>query len=121
MATLEQVIAYAREQYGPTPASFDFAYGAGLDSAERWLANALWHHAEADSAPTEDAARQRVAHLREQLAPELDAFRHTCRARRYVGWSRWTSGPIRYAEEAEATRGERRVQVVQVTDPPDVD
>jgi hypothetical protein len=122
MATLfEQVIAYAREQYGPTAASFDHDYGAESDAAEQWLTNALWHHSGADHAPNPAQARLRVAALRGRLAPELAAFRQQCRTRRYVGWSRWTTGPVRYAEDAEATRGEREVQVVQVTDPPDVD
>lgn len=121
MTTLDQVIAYAREQYGPTAASFDYAYGAGLPVGEQWLTNALWHHVEAESAPTADEAPQRVAQLREQLAPELADFRATSRSRKYVGWSRWSTGPIQYAEEAEATRGEREVQLTQVTDTPDVD
>jgi hypothetical protein len=121
MSTLEQVIADARQLYGPTPATFDYAYGLGDQFAEGALENAVWIAAGADTDPDRQAVEQRAAQFLSELAPELATFRQQCRDRKYVGWSRWTTGPIRYAEEAEATRGERRVQVAQVTDPPDVD
>jgi len=29
----------------------------------------------------------------------LDAYAVACRGREYVGWSRWSRGPVRYADE----------------------
>jgi len=119
--TLTQIIDKARELYGPTPASFDYAYGLGDQLAEGALENAVWHAAGADWDPDRQAVDQRAQALLAELAPELAIFRQHCRDRRYVGWSRHSTGPIRYAEEAAATRGERTIQTAQVTDPADVD
>lgn len=114
--TFDQVLAHAKQRFGGTDAEFDYSVAANASielrsdarpdsshvpagDAMREIDNAIyWLASTSDNTPAEREAAQRQ--LRAALATEIEAYAAACRARKYVGWSKYSSGPIRYAEDA---------------------
>lgn len=94
------------DEVGQGTPAFDFAIAGGHPMAEASLRNAIyivanWGHGEVKPEDGEAGLvvrAARAADLTATLANELDAYRARCKARKYTGWSRASTGPIRYAD-----------------------
>jgi hypothetical protein len=126
--TIERVIAAARAD-APTPATADWEVSVYGWRASPHVAHALAVVANPGvdvTAPLDaEQAREvhdRVERLAAELAPELAAWAEECRAREYVGWSRYSTGPVRYADEPRPD-DERAIMIHPDVSgyPPDVD
>ncbi len=118
---IDDVLAHARQRFGGTDAEFDYSVSTdtriGLyrpDGDSRGatgdamfeINNACYELANADRPEVvpgggndlgerEATGRQ----LRAELAPQIEAYAEQCRAKRYKGWSKWSAGPIEYADQ----------------------
>jgi hypothetical protein len=127
--TIERVIAAARAD-APTPATVDWEVSVLSDwrtSPHVVYALAVVANPGVDVTASLDAEQAREVHerterLADELAPELDAWAEQCRARKYVGWSRYSTGPVRYADEPRPD-DERTIMIHPDVSgyPPDVD
>jgi hypothetical protein len=124
----ERVIAAARAD-APTPATADqdvAVYGWRTSQHVAYalavVANPGVDVAASLDAEHADEVHARTERLATELAEELDAWAEQCRAREYVGWSRYSTGPVRYAGEPRPD-AEREVQIHPGVSgyPPDVD
>lgn len=106
---ITDVIALAREEYqGATDAEFDYHLAGGQETALLALDRAFYELANKDRPEPQrpwgddehDARATAAKELRQRLQKPLDAFIAWATARPYVGWSDYSQGPIRYAEEA---------------------
>jgi hypothetical protein len=126
--TTERVIAAARAD-APTPATADreVSLTGWRTSPHVSYALAVVANPEVDVTASLDAEQAREVHARteqlaEELTVELDAWVQECRAREYVGWSRYSTGPVRYADEPRpATEREVVIHPDVSGYPPDVD
>lgn len=106
MTTIDDVITAAKVEFlelwpdNETEAAFDYGLATGGES-NAWLAikNVIYRLASTDREATAEREAAYIA-LWDQLKPELDSYAASCRERKYVGWSDYSTGPIRYADEA---------------------
>jgi hypothetical protein len=99
--TIDQVRAEALAVTGLTPAQFDYSLAVGSGPARAALLNACYTLSNeglpsvraADKIHAADALRRA---LRVELAQQIT----DAQARKYIGWSRESQGPIRYADES---------------------
>jgi hypothetical protein len=126
--TTERIIAAARAD-APTPATADWEVAVYGWRTSQHVAYALAVVANPglDVTASLDAEQARGVHARTErlavwLSPELDTWAEQCRAQKYVGWSRYSTGPVRYADEPRPA-AEREVQIHPEVSgyPPDVD
>jgi hypothetical protein len=124
---IEQVIAAARAD-APTPATADreVSLTGWRTSPHVAYALAVVANPEVDVTASLDAEQAREVHARTErlaaeLAPELDVWAEQCRTREYVGWSRYSTGPVRYADEPRPAEREVVIHPDVSGYPPDVD
>jgi hypothetical protein len=102
MNTFASILARCQKSAGGA-AAFDYALVAEPDEAGDILGWAIRDEA-AHRLGTSDIFSAEVSALRGQLraeiAADVEARIEQARTRKYTGWSKRSTGPIRYAEEA---------------------
>lgn len=101
------VIRYAKERFGGTDAEFDYSIAVDgsialvsqrvegsshtpAGDARQEIDNAIYHLATAVGSDPEA--------LRGRVRADLEQYFATAKARKYVGWSKHSDGPIRYGD-----------------------
>lgn len=120
--TFDQVLAHAKQRFGGTDAEFDYSVSVNASVGLRSQVEDISGHVPAGDAMFEisnacyelanghlpevtpggdnrlDEREAAGRELRLELAAQIEAYAAECRARKFVGWSKYSTGQIRYAD-----------------------
>lgn len=108
LSTFDVLLAKAASESG-SAAGRDYDLASGGDGG---FSNAIWSLAAerlgvpagqwpSQAGVTSEQMRAEEATIREEITGQWEAHLENARTRAYTGWSRHSTGPVRYAEETE--------------------